>query len=975
MNASPKEDRVTLLKPASQLERIEDESEDIYQTSLIDRYAARPDSLDDMCLAEFAANYTTRSGQEPDDETSDALPKPEREDKKLPRIQLKNGLGYMHKRGREAIIRFHRFNREKDAEKLYRSKLMLYLPWRNESTDLLGEYADFCSHYEDQSDVILANEQKYSHNASLIDEATDDLAEHGPPQHAWDLVAPGAAEQQARDQAEGVEVHHDIEQEDLDANARLLQQQQHSTPLTERFTAETSRDLLTPEEYRAAIRGLNSKQRQVVMFHREWCKSAITALRSGRPVKPYRVFLSGPGGVGKSHVISLIRNDTVKLLRLSGQLEPDDVIVLLTAPTGGAAFNILGMTLHSALLFSTAKFSNQPLTHDKLNTLRSKLSNLHLLIIDEVSMVGSNMLLEIHKRLQQLKGSNDDTTFGNVSILAVGDLFQLQPVAQPYVFDLVGDAYARLHKSGSLWTDEFSLLELDQIMRQKDDQQFAQLLGRVRKAECTDSDLDVLRSRACEESDPAYPHEAVHVYPLNKDVDEDNIRKLNRLAPEDQHVVIHAKDCTKDKHTRQLDMTMPKSKASTGGLVSELHLAVGAKVMLTVNVDVSDGLVNGARGTVEAIIRTGNQVSLVLVKFDHQRVGIAAISRSQYQSEHPSSVPISRHEALFNIGRNKTVQVSRRQFPLVLSWASTIHKVQGLTLDQIVVDMKGRVFNAGQAYVAFSRVKSLQSLFIKNFNPASIKVSASVISEMERLTSDRLLPPEKTPQVVTLPRADWIKIGHLNVRSYFSKLEDITIGIGDMYMHNPTCQLDKGQTQIQTQTSDQAQTQTSDQAQTQTSDQAQTQTSDQVQTLRVNQLAIGLLVAVILLVVIVSLVVVVIVIFLFKNKHAKRKSQGRAFSYIIIHTECVDYCMTGSSTNRESLTESKKLEDERIEPASMSIASKTNLGAITLHISVVNRGGSKWGFFLGASPIIFAASASKKYHTNYKHNVIVPETV
>lgn len=102
--------------------------------------------------------------------------------------------------------------------------------------------------------------------------------------------------------------------------------------------------------------------------------------------------------------------------------------MLLTAPTGVAAFNIQGMTVHSALLLSTSKFGNQPLTHDKLNTLRTKLSNLQLLIIDEISMVGSNMLLQIHKRLQQLKGQDNHATFGNVSILAVGDLYQLQPV-------------------------------------------------------------------------------------------------------------------------------------------------------------------------------------------------------------------------------------------------------------------------------------------------------------------------------------------------------------------------------------------------------------------------------------------------------------------------------------------------------------------------------------------------------------------
>lgn len=85
---------------------------------------------------------------------------------------------------------------------------------------------------------------------------------------------------------------------------------------------------------------------------------------------------------------------SLKLLRLSGTIEPDDVTVLLTAPTGVAAFNINGMTLHSALLLGRSKYNGfQPLNRDKLNTLRSKLSHLTLLIIDEVSMVGANMLL------------------------------------------------------------------------------------------------------------------------------------------------------------------------------------------------------------------------------------------------------------------------------------------------------------------------------------------------------------------------------------------------------------------------------------------------------------------------------------------------------------------------------------------------------------------------------------------------------
>ncbi len=147
----------------------------------------------------------------------------------------------------EAVIRFHRFNHEKEACKLYRSKLMLYLPWRDESTDLLDGYMDFRSRYEDMPGPTCGSTARMQLSSVGL---------HGPPR---DQVATGAVEQEARHRGEGVEEERSIEQEDLDANARLFQQQQASAPLPQRFTAETNRELLSPEEYRTAIRQLNSR--------------------------------------------------------------------------------------------------------------------------------------------------------------------------------------------------------------------------------------------------------------------------------------------------------------------------------------------------------------------------------------------------------------------------------------------------------------------------------------------------------------------------------------------------------------------------------------------------------------------------------------------------------------------------------------------------------------------------------------------
>ena len=123
---------------------------------------------------------------------------------------------------------------------------------------------------------------------------------------------------------------------------------------------------------------------------------------------------------------------------------------------------------------------------------------------------------------------------------------------------------------------------------------------------------------------------------------------------------------------------------------------------------------------------------------------------------------------MFRAKRKRGSEITRLQFPLTLAWATTIHKVQGLTLDQIVVDMKGGRFNPGQAYVAFSRVKTLQGLHILNFSASAIKKSNDVHSEMIRLNTNLLQ---------TMPKLqchdNHVILALLNVRSIVAKLPDI----------------------------------------------------------------------------------------------------------------------------------------------------------------------------------------------------------
>ena len=185
----------------------------------------------------------------------------------------------------------------------------------------------------------------------------------------------------------------------------------------------------------------------------------------------------------------------------------------------------------------------------------------------------------------------------------------------------------------------------------------------------------------------------------------------------------------------------------------------------------SDGLVNGARGEIVHIVTNSNsEVTTVLVKFDNEQVGVKARRSSQYRTTYANAVPLSKVEVVFLAKGKRGAEITRLQFPLTLAWATTIHKVQGLTLDEIVVNMKGKRFSPGQIYVALSRVKCLTGLHIVNFDSSAIRKSSLVDDEMCRLRS-KLVQPVQPLQC--FPCTTHITIALLNVRSIVAKLADI----------------------------------------------------------------------------------------------------------------------------------------------------------------------------------------------------------
>lgn len=202
-------------------------------------------------------------------------------------------------------------------------------------------------------------------------------------------------------------------------------------------------------------------------------------------------------------------------------------------------------------------------------------------------------------------------------------------------------------------------------------------------------------------------------------------------------LTILAQDTKKDKETGHITTISLKNK--DGGLLSELKICLGPKAMLTSNISVQDGLVNSATGTVTHFTPTLPPTTspdfdsfvpkYIWVLFDQEIIGTQR--RAQFTNISPdNSTPIELQEVHVKHG---PVPATRKQFPLVLAWGTTIHKAQGKTVDQLVIDTTGN-FRAGQMYTALSRVKTLDGLYIlSGFDKKYLKCDIRSLNEMIRL--------------------------------------------------------------------------------------------------------------------------------------------------------------------------------------------------------------------------------------------------
>jgi ATP-dependent DNA helicase PIF1 len=392
-------------------------------------------------------------------------------------------------------------------------------------------------------------------------------------------------------------------------------------------------------------------------------KQALSVMVSGRSV-----FLTGPPGAGKTYVL----HHFIKRAEQAGKK------VAVTASTGIAASHIAGTTIHS---WSGLGIMDD-LTSEDLERLSSnerllkRYNGTDILVIDEISMLHGKRLDMINQLAKVLRGN--EQPFGGLQVILVGDLFQLPPISRnSYELDLA-------HLSAA-WQDlDLAICYLTEQHRQAESDELLAVLVAMRQGELDVMHQEIIQSRL--RITPTDGQTVTRLYTHNVDVEAINQRYLTALpsAARCYHMQSKGSKAKLEQLTKNL-------------LASEtLELKIGAEVMFVAN-NFGEGYVNGTRGTVLELGIGGPTVKLL----------------------NGRKIVVEPHT--WSLNEDGRVRAEASQLPLRLAWAITIHKSQGMSLDAAEVDLS-KAFTPGMGYVALSRVRSLNGLFVLGLNAMALNM-------------------------------------------------------------------------------------------------------------------------------------------------------------------------------------------------------------------------------------------------------------
>ena len=410
------------------------------------------------------------------------------------------------------------------------------------------------------------------------------------------------------------------------------------------------------------------------------------------------IFLTGKAGTGKTTFLKYLKSNCAKN-------------IIVAAPTGVAAINAGGVTLHSLFqlpfhpFLPTRNHKEDMLGKLKFNKQRQQmLRKMELLVIDEVSMVRADVMDAIDTILRSVR-RNHHTPFGGVQLLFIGDLFQLPPVAQAQEWAILQEYYATPFFFDSMAIKEQMplLIELNTIYRQKQDS-FVRLLNKVRSNSMHEDDFEDLHARYIPGFRPSLSENFITLTSHNKQADQINKDELQRLYS--------------SSYTFKAEI-LGDFPEHIYPAESDLILKEGCQVMFLKNDPIQKRYFNGKIGIIKSLDQEN-----IIVECDGKEI---TVSKETWDN--------TRYTLNRNDGKIEQENLgSFIQFPLRLAWAITIHKSQGLTFEKVMIDA-GSAFSSGQVYVALSRCTHLEGIvLLSKIPPSALYSNDLVIKGQQDLT-------------------------------------------------------------------------------------------------------------------------------------------------------------------------------------------------------------------------------------------------